>query len=223
MSKLQWISEEKLDNAINTLLKSARKASKNAEINQKKNVVDPFYSLLITNTFKINQELELLKLQEKRSALQGMSNAIGYFHQNVLSSVDGWQNHDSGYDLENPEKKILAEIKNKHNTMNSPNKKKVVGDLETHLQGKKGSWKGYLVIILPKNPKIYKTLLEKLGNNKELYEIDGMSFYEMVTGDKNALNDLFDVLCDRLNIGNEVTSYCKEIMANNYGRIVKKK
>ena len=79
------------------------------------------------------------------------------------------------------------------------------------------------MIILPKNPKTYKNILEKLGNNKELYEIDGTSFYEMVTGDKNALNDLFDVLCDRLNIGNEVTSYCKEIMANNYGRIVKKK
>ena len=224
MSKLQWISEKDLNSAIGTLCKRAEKALNNAKVNQEKNKIDSFHSLLITNIFKIKQESELVDLQGMTSASHGISNAIGTFHQSILGSVSGWKDHDSGYDLENSEEKILAEIKNKHNTIKGNTKKDIIKELSTALRQKKeGCWKGYLVIILPKNPKTYKNILEKLGNNKELYEIDGMSFYEMVTGDKNALNDLFNVLCDRLNIGNEVTSYCKEIMANNYGRIVKKK
>ena len=126
MNKLQWISEKDLNSAIGTLCKRAEKALKNAKANQEKNKIDPFRSLLIANTFQIKQKSELLNIQSMTAASHGISNAIGYFHQNVLSSVDGWQNHDSGYDLENPEKKILAEIKNKHNTMNSPNKKKLL-------------------------------------------------------------------------------------------------
>ena len=218
MDKLQWISEKDLDKAIDHLCKSAKKALDNAENTQKKNKIDPFRSLLIANTFKIKQKSELLNIQDMTVASHAISMAIGKFHQDILGFVDGWQNHNAGYDLENPEKKILAEIKNKHNTMNSKSRKKTIGDLEINLQSKNSHWKGYLVCILPESPKPYKNILEKLGNNKELYEIDGMSFYEMVTGDKNALNDLFDILilCDRLKVDKEVTSYCKEIIANNY-------
>ena len=217
MAKLQWISEKDLDSAISTLHKRAERALKNAKINQKKNVVDPFYSLLITSTFKIKQKSDLLELQNQNSALRGMSNAIGTFHQSILGSVNGWENHDTGYDLENPEKKIIAEIKNKHNTMNKDTKDKVYGKLQTALELKKGYWEGYLVYILPKKAEPYKVPLQELRNRKKkLYEIDGMSFYKMVTGDKDALNNLLNVLCDKLNINREITAYCKEIIAKNY-------
>ena len=218
MTKLQWISEKDLDSAISTLHKRAEKALQNTEINQKKNVVDPFYSLLITSTFKIKQKSDLLELQNQHSALRGMSNAIGTFHQSVLGSISGWKNHDAGYDLENPKKMILAEIKNKHNTMSNPNKNKVGDDLITALKQKRGCWKGYLVFILPKRGR-YRKSLKVLGrgqNKKELYEIDGMSFYEMVTEDKSALNNLFNILCERLSVNREITAYCKEIMTKNY-------
>ena len=65
-----------------------------------------------------------------------MSNAIGTFHQSVLGSVEGWLNHDTGYDLENPSRKLIAEIKNKHNTMNQQNREKVISDLDTALKQK---------------------------------------------------------------------------------------
>ncbi len=216
MNSLQWISEKDLDSAIDTLCKRTKKALKNVKANQEKNKIDPFHSLLITNTFEIKQKSDLLELQDKNSALRGMSNAIGTFHQNILGSVSGWENYDSGYDLENLEKKILAEIKNKHNTMNKDNKDNVYNKLKTALELKRGCWKGYLVVILPKKTESYKESLKKLGSKKELYKIDGMSFYEMVTGDKNALNNLLNVLCDKLNVNKEITSYCKEIMTSNY-------
>ena len=170
MNSLQWISEKDLDSAIEKLCESARKSLKNVTSRQKKNGVDPFYSLLITNTFEIKQKSDLLELQDKNSALRGMSNAIGNFHQNILGSVSGWENYDSGYDLENLEKKILAEIKNKHNTMNKDNKDKVYSKLQTALELKRGCWKGYLVSILPKKAKYYKERLKKLGSKKELYK-----------------------------------------------------
>ncbi len=46
--------------------------------------------------------------------------AIGRFHQGVLGGVHGFKNHDAGYDIENKQRKIIAEIKNKYNTMNAP-------------------------------------------------------------------------------------------------------
>ena len=34
------------------------------------------------------------------NSVTGVASAIGNFHQNVLSSVDGWVDHDAGYDPE---------------------------------------------------------------------------------------------------------------------------
>ncbi len=102
----------------------------------------------------------------------GISNAVGDFHQEVLGSVEGFRNHDAGYDLECPDKQIVAEVKNKHNTMNAPNRKQVVDDLDTAVRQKTGSWVAYLVVIVPGKPKRYR---KKLTNR--VYEIDGASFF----------------------------------------------
>lgn len=212
MPKLGWISDAALNQAIATFRRSAADALEQAVNRQQRNVVDPFLSLLIASTFGANSRDELLRLQNSNSALNGMSNALGYFHQEILAGVEGWANHDAGYDLECPARRILAEVKNKHNTMNASNREKVIGDLDTAVRQKGRGWTGYLVIIVPRVRRRYET---PLGTNRPVSEIDGASFYHKVTGDPNALHDLFDVLCDELTASQEIADYCRQVMTDS--------
>ena len=208
MGTLAWISDKNLDEAITALLGSAAAAVRNAGIRQQRNVIDPFSSLLIASTFEVQDELTLQGMLNSNSALRGMSNALGLFHQQVLASVDGWLNHDAGYDLESPARRVLAEVKNKHNTMNASNREKVVADLDTAVRQKGRGWTGYLVIILPSSPDRY----EKQIGTRSVYETDGASFYQTVTGEANALHDLYDVLSNRIGTSNEIKEYCRRIL-----------
>lgn len=212
MPKLNWISDATLNDVIRKFRRSAAEALEQAANRQQRNVIDPFLSLLIASTFDANSREELLRLQNSNSALNGMSNALGYFHQEILAGVEGWVNHDAGYDLECPARQILAEVKNKHNTMNASNREKVIGDLDTAVRQKGRNWTGYLVIVVPRDCRRYET---HLGTNRRVREIDGASFYHKVTGDPDALHDLFDVLCDELTTSQEISDYCRQVMTDS--------
>ncbi len=205
---LKWISPADLDLHIEGLMKKSKNAAEKASRRRSKNVIDPFSSLLISATYIVNEKSDLEKMQNIESGVRGMSNALGDFHQKILSSVDGWNNHDAGYDLECPDRCILAEIKNKWNTMNAGGRRGVLSDLETAIRQKSSKWCGYLVIIIPKNNERYEI---SIGDSK-IIEIDGASFYHKVTGDPNAIHDLFDALCDKISPSSEVANYCRKIM-----------
>lgn len=211
MDRLAWITDDDLNAAVATLLRSATSSRTKSEQRQQRNVVDPFLSLLIASTFSVQQETTLRSLQNLSSALRGMSNALGRFHQDVLGGVSGWVNHDAGYDLECTDRKLLAEVKNKHNTMNASNREKVISDLDTAVRQKGQGWTAYLVIIVPKKPERFK----HHHGNRAVYEIDGASFYELVTGEANALHDLFEALCENLPISEEVGAYCLQVMQSS--------
>ncbi len=212
MSKLNWITDKVLDAAIAKFRLAADNAVKKAEQRQQRNVIDPFFSLLIASTLELDEAKDLVQWQATNSALNGMANALGHFHQEVLSGVEGWVNHDAGYDLECKDRQILAEVKNKHNTMNASTKDKAVNDLDAFIRNKGRGWTGYLVIVVPKKPERYKT---HVASSRSLYEIDGASFYDDVTGHPNALHDLFDVLCNELTTSDNIAAYCQQIMKNS--------
>ena len=142
--------------------------------------------------------------------MRGMSNALGSFHQHILGSVDGWVNHDAGYDLEATSHKVISEVKNKWNTMNSSNRRSVIGDLKTALRQKQRGWKAYLVHVIPKQPERYV-----LDLGEGVYETDGATFYHIVTGHKNAIHDLMGYLCDALISSKEIADYCRDVMAKS--------
>ena len=75
----------------------------------RKNVIDPFSSLIIASATGISEENDLTSVQRVNSASSGISSSIGNFHQQILGSVEGFNNHDAGYDLECPDRQILAE------------------------------------------------------------------------------------------------------------------
>lgn len=106
--------------------------------------------------------------------------------------------------------KLLAEVKNKWNTMNSANRSQIISDLETAARQKKGDWTGYLVHIIPKRPQRYSTEIKR-----NVIETDGASFYHIVTGEPNALHDLFEYLCNALNPSSDIASHYREIMGTS--------
>ena len=210
---ISWISTASLDEKIEHMLASVRGSRDNASSRRAVNSVDPFSSLMIATAFGLTTSRELENVQNAEAAMRGFSNALGTFHQSVLGAVNGWVNHDAGYDLECADRQIIAEVKNKHNTMNASNRLKVVEDLTTAIRQKHGNWKAYLAQIIPKHPKRFEQELKK-----SVYEVDGASFYHLVTGDPNAIHDLFDYLCKSLTVPQEIAQSCLWIMRNNIPR-----
>jgi hypothetical protein len=208
MSRLRWIDDSKLITEVKLLLSIAKEAKNTAVSEFSKNVIDPFSAIFEMSGFEIDYET-WLKSETTRQAQKTLQNHIGDFHQNILGYSKGWVNMKTGnvIDLVSDEKKIIAEVKNKHNTISGGK----LSDLYTSLDGlvspKSSIYKGYTayyVAIIPKRPERYnkpftpsnKDKGEKCPVNENIREIDGASFYSLATGYDNALESLFDVLPD---------------------------
>lgn len=208
MPRLSFISDEELDKAVHHLLVVANNAKINVSKDINHNVVDPFSILFQMSGFNINADT--WKIGEmNRQAEKTLQNHVGEFHQNILGAVSGWNNLGVGQivDLECTTKKIIAEIKNKHNTVTGGKLAGLYQDLESQVMPKHSKYKdytAYYVEIIPKKPKrsneeftpSNKAVGNPCSNNPLIRKIDGASFYTMVTGEEHALSQVFDALPD---------------------------
>jgi len=162
-----------------------------------KNLIDPikltFDSLVYEQSYNDTIENEVLRQLDKTN-----SNLIGYFHQNIFKYFSNdWIVPNQGYDIENPTEKILVEMKNKHNTMNSSSSAKTY----MKMQGKiieDNETKCYLVEIIAKNSQNIPWVVTIDGDKQKPIEnirrVSIDKFYEIVTKDKLA----FQKLCSTL-------------------------
>lgn len=192
---------------VNQTLNEAKAAHSKANKQFSSNVIDPFSALFEMAGFDLSPE-KWLQQERNRQAQKTLSNKIGEFHQNVLGGLDGWESTGivgGIVDIVNTDKKIVAEIKNKHNTVSGANLKVIYEQLESQVMPKGQTYKGftaYFVQIIPKNAvrfnKAYTPPDNKTGSKKPVNEliriIDGWSFYELATGMEGALELLFDAL-----------------------------
>jgi hypothetical protein len=212
MALLSWIDDKNFLSAVNHLLIIAKKAKEGAEIDFEKNVIDPFSAIFEISGFEMNY-LSWKKNETARQAQKTLQNHIGEFHQKILGSVKGWENKTTGnvIDLVSHKHKILAEVKNKYNTISGGKLSETYYSLEKAVMPKMSIYKGYdayYVAVIPKGKKRYnkefapsdKEKGEKCPSNKRIREIDGASFYDLVTGHKNALEGLFDILPKAISI-----------------------
>jgi len=140
-------------------------------------------------------------------------NTLDVFSASIDSAIKGIT-LDEWNDLEG--NGFIAEIKNKHNTTKGNHKIAIYDDLESQLTSKSEDTVAYYVEILPRNGKSYNDEFTPSDNrtserrpvNHNIRQIDGQSFYEIVTGNKNALRELYELLP-------EVTT---EIMNEKYGK-----
>lgn len=118
MPYLNWISNKDLETAVNHLIEKAKEARHRASTKFGKNIIDPFAALFEISGFELNYDL-WAKNETNRQAQKTLQNHIGEFHQIIIGSCEGWQNMKTGnvIDLISHEKKIIAEVKNKYNTI----------------------------------------------------------------------------------------------------------
>ena len=202
---LKFITDEKLIVEVKKILAVIEKAKHNDIYS---NALDPFSFIFDITANGMSVE-EWFKQEERRQAQKSMQNQIGNFHQGVVGNSIGWSDLGIGkiVDLKCKSKKILAEIKNKHNTTKGNHKINVYDDLEVILKMPEyRDYTGYYVEVIPANKKSYNKpftppdnkIKDKAKKNRPLNEkirqIDGKSFYSLVGGYENALKDLYLII-----------------------------
>lgn len=200
---LDFISDEALENAVSHVFQSFTKAVVETDIH--KNTLDPFSAFLEASF--ANDSFDGWALKEKqRQSQKTFQNAIGDFHQMVLGSFPTWRNLGTGGGLDvcSDKMKMLAEIKNKHNTMNSSSALEVYDKITEMLSLEQyNDYTGYCVKIIPKSskgippteftPSDAKTKRKRIKNPRIL-QIDGKRFYALASGDTDAMEKVYDAL-----------------------------
>lgn len=206
MAYLDWISDQALISCVDHLLNKAKAASSDSIKKFNKNVIDPFSALFQISGFDIDHDT-WKQSEVARQAQKTLQNHIGDFHQNVLGSIESWENKGVGsvIDLVNTEHRIIAEVKNKYNTLSGGQLANLYKSLDGLVSPKSSIYHGYTayyVAIIPKkserNDKPFTPSNREKGaresSNEKIRQIDGASFYALVTRSETALSDLFQVL-----------------------------
>jgi len=203
---LKWINDKVLIDAVQHVLTKAREAKISSEKEFGKNIIDPFSALFEITGFDLNFKSWQIN-ETARQAQKTLQNHVGEFHQKILGSVSGWEDLQTGkvIDLTSKKKKIVAEVKNKFNTVKGSNQIDIYNDLENLVMSKTSIYYGYTayyVVIIPKSSKRFDKEFTPSDNKKgikcsinpKIRQIDGASFYDLATGGTNTLGQLFNYL-----------------------------
>jgi Eco47II restriction endonuclease len=206
MPKLSFIADDALEQEVRNLLNIASTAKAKSERDFTKNVIDPFAVLFEMSGFGVD-EMEWITGEKNRQIQKTLQNHVGAFHQRILGFVDGWRDAGTGgvVDLASEKHKVVAEIKNKYNTVKGSDKVKVYDQLEMQVMTKGHQYKGftaYYVEVIPQVGQRYNKEFipsdsaqgQQRKANPLIRQIDGYSFYGLVTGVPDALSQLFSVL-----------------------------
>lgn len=234
MAKTFWnfVDDETLLTEIKNVLKQFEQEMEAVDIHR--NVIDPFSALFDMAKQGIDFE-EWLEQEKSRQSQKTLQNLVGYFHQHILGAVGDWSDPGSGgsIDLINEKLKIIVEIKNKHNTLNSSSATQTYNKMVGHLDNSKKGYQGYVVLLIPKRPQRYRKHFAPnddgvpVQRRDDLMEIDGASLYEIVTGDKDALRKLYTCLPEaieaalpglKFSIDEELRSEFKQLFVRAFGQ-----
>ncbi len=194
---LSYISDEHLLNCISNLYSSYTKAK--ANICRKKFYCNKIDTFKLTFDTKFNElgEKSVIEIEILRQIDKSINNAIGTFHEQILGGVEGFERGTlSGFDIKANDDTLFADIKNKHNTMNSSAAESLFQKLAHYADTFKQA-RCYWVQILAKSSfseKWFGEINGKEYSHSRVYKISGDQFYFLLTGYETALFDLFKVL-----------------------------
>ncbi|RVU91408.1 Eco47II family restriction endonuclease [Flavobacterium columnare] len=194
---VDFISDEHLLNCIETLHKAYLKAKNN--VTKKSFYTNKVDTVKLTFDSKFNEidEASLIQSEILRQIDKSINNSIGTFHEQILGGVKGFEiGKLSGFDVKASDNTLFADIKNKHNTMNSSSSEALFQKLARYADDYKKA-KCYWVQILAKGS--FDELWKGEINGKEyshsrVYKISGDRFYALLTGQEDALFALYKVL-----------------------------
>ena len=194
---VSFISDEHLLKCIEVLYKSYIKAKKN--ITKKSFYSNKVDTIKLTFDSKFNDidESKLIDTELLRQIDKSINNSIGTFHEQILGGINGFEvGNLSGFDIKAIDNTLFADIKNKHNTMNSSSSEALFQKLARYPDDNKAA-KCYWVQILAKSS--FNELWRGEINGKEyshsrVYKISGDQFYALLTGEEKAFYNLYKIL-----------------------------
>ncbi len=144
----------------------------------------------------INED-DLIQSEILRQIDKSINNSIGTFHEQILGGIKGFEvGKLSGFDIKASDDTLFVYIKNKHNTINSSSAKALFQKLARYADDYKKA-KCYWVQILAKGS--FNELWKGEINSKEyshsrVYKISGEQFYVLLSGQEDALFQLYTAL-----------------------------
>lgn len=194
---VNFITDEHLLNCIKELHQSYLKAKKNISKSKfYKNKIDTI-KLTFDSKFNDIDETELIETEILRQIDKSINNSIGTFHEQILGGIEGYQVANlSGFDIKAEDDTLFADIKNKHNTMNSSSAEALFQKLARYADDYKQA-KCYWVQILAKNSfneHWTGDINGKEYSHSRVFKISGDQFYALLTGENNAFFNLYKAL-----------------------------
>lgn len=213
-----FVSDDHLLSCIENLHKSYLKAKSN--ITKKNFYSNKIDTIKLTFDAKFNNidEEKLIQSEVLRQIDKSINNSIGTFHEQILGGIKGFESgNQSGYDIKAKNDSLFADIKNKHNTMNSSAAEALFQKLARYADDYKKA-KCYWVQILAKNS--FCDLWRGDINGKEyshsrVYKISGDRFYALVTGEDTAFYNLYKILPLAINEYLKSIELNKDIIENS--------
>lgn len=194
---VNFISDDHLSECIDNLHKAYLKAKNNiTKMNFYSNKVD-IIKLTFDAKFNDIDEESLIQSEILRQIDKSINNSIGTFHEQILGGIKGFEAGNlSGYDIKANDDTLFADIKNKHNTMNSSAAEALFQKLARYANDYKKA-KCYWVQILAKGS--FCELWSGDINGKEyshsrVYKISGDQFYSLLSGQDDAMFQLYKAL-----------------------------
>lgn len=194
---VNFISDEHLMKCIANLHRAYLKAKRNITKNNfYSNKVD---TIKLTFDAKFNDidEESLIESEILRQIDKSTNNSIGTFHEQILGGIKGFEiGNLSGFDIKAIDDTLFADIKNKHNTMNSSSAESLFQKLARYADTYKKA-NCYWVQILAKgsfNEKWTADINGKEYSHSRVYKISGDQFYALLSGKDDALCQLYKAL-----------------------------
>lgn len=177
-------------NLHNAYLKAKSNITKKSFYNNKVDTI----KLTFDSTFNEIDEESLIQAEILRQIDKSINNSIGTFHEQILGGIKDFEiGNLSGFDVKATDDTLFADIKNKHNTMNSSSAEALFQKLSRYADTYKKS-KCYWVQILAKNSfcELWKGEINgKEYSHSRVYKISGDQFYALLSGKQNALFQLY--------------------------------
>lgn len=184
---VDFVSDDHLLKCIENLHGSYLKAK--ADVSKKKFYSNKIDTIKLTFDSRFNDidEESIIELEILRQIDKSINNSIGTFHEQVLGGIKGYEvGNLSGFDIKAEDDTLFADIKNKHNTMNSSSAESLFQKLARFADNykAKGSfnehWRGDI------NGKEY--------SHSRVFKISGDRFYAILSNQDDAFLQLYKAL-----------------------------
>lgn len=199
---VDFISDEHFLYCVVNLHKAYLKAKKN--LTKKSFYSNKVDSIKLTFDAKFNNidEETLIQAEILRQIDKSINNSIGTFHEQILGGIKGFEiGKLSGFDIKATDDTLFADIKNKHNTMNSSSAEALFQKLARYADDYKKA-KCYWVQILAKgsfNEHWKGEINRKEYSHSRVFKISGDQFYALLSGQEDALFQLYKALPNAIN------------------------